>query len=85
MPAVAPAALDPDGGHHLQHDEVVRVETSGGGGYGDPRRRDARKVFAEVRDGLLSPEKARTSYGVAVLPDLSGIDEAETARLRAHA
>ena len=26
----------------------------GGGGYGDPRRRDAQKVLAEVRDGLLS-------------------------------
>ena len=41
-----------------------------------------RRVMAEVRDGLVSVEKARASYGVAVLPDLSGIDEAETARLR---
>ena len=38
-----------------------------------------------MRDGLLSVEKARTSYGVAVLDDLSGIDEAETARLRGAA
>jgi N-methylhydantoinase B len=42
-------------------------------------------VFEEVRDGLLSAEKARASYGVAVLPDLTGIDEAETGRLRAAA
>ena len=62
---------------------VCEARNGGGGGYGDPRRRDARKVFEEVRDGVLSPEKARASYGVAVLPDLSGIDEAETARLRA--
>jgi N-methylhydantoinase B len=61
---------------------VCEARNGGGGGYGDPRRRDPAKVFAEVRDELLSPEKARASYGVAVLPDLSGIDEAETARLR---
>jgi hypothetical protein len=35
-----------------------------------------------VRDGLLSVAKARASYGVAVLDDLSAVDEAETARLR---
>jgi N-methylhydantoinase B len=64
---------------------VCEARNGGGGGYGDPRRRDAARVFAEVRDGLLSPDKARTSYCVAVLPDLSGIDQAETARLRASA
>jgi N-methylhydantoinase B len=61
---------------------VCEARNGGGAGYGDPRRRDARKVFEEVRDGLLSPEKARSSYRVAILPDGSGIDEAETARLR---
>jgi len=61
---------------------VCEARNGGGGGYGDPRRRDARKVFEEVRDGLVSPEKARASYGVAILPDGSGVDEAETARLR---
>ena len=39
-------------------------------------------MLAEVRDGLLSAGKARASYGVAVLPDLSAIDGPETARLR---
>jgi N-methylhydantoinase B len=61
---------------------VCEALNGGGAGYGDPRRRDARKVFEEVRDGLLSPEKARASYGVALLADKSGVDEAETARLR---
>jgi N-methylhydantoinase B len=61
---------------------VCEARNGGGGGYGDPRRRDAVKVFEEVRDGLVSSEKARESYGVAILPDGSGIDEAETARLR---
>jgi N-methylhydantoinase B len=62
---------------------VCEALNGGGGGYGDPRRRDPHRVWEEVRDGLLSPEKARASYGVAVLPDGSGVDEAETARLRA--
>jgi N-methylhydantoinase B len=62
---------------------VCEARNGGGGGYGDPRRRPAQAVFEEVRDGLLSPDKARRSYGVALSADLSGIDEAETARLRA--
>jgi N-methylhydantoinase B len=62
---------------------VCEARNGGGGGYGDPRRREPQKVFEEVRDGLLSPGKARASYGVALLADLSGVDEAETARLRA--
>jgi len=69
--------------HGIPPGTVCVARNGGGGGYGDPRRRDAGRVFAEVRDGLLSAEKARSSYGVAVLRDLSGVDEAETARLRA--
>lgn len=63
---------------------VCEALNGGGGGYGDPRRRDPQLVFEEVRDGLINSERARTSYGVAVLPDLSGWDEAATRRLRAH-
>ena len=51
---------------------VCVARNGGGGGYGDPHERDPRKVLAEVRDGLLSVEKARASYGVAVLADLAG-------------
>ena len=34
------------------------------GGYGDPRERDPELVRADVRNGLLSPERARDMYGV---------------------
>ena len=54
----------------------------GGAGYGDPLLRDPRRVVEEVREGLLSPGRAREVYGVAVLADGSGHDEAQTARLR---
>jgi N-methylhydantoinase B len=52
-----------------------------GGGYGDPLARDPARVRDDVADGFLSPEAAKTDYGVMLTA--SGIvDEAETARLR---
>jgi N-methylhydantoinase B len=56
-------------------------EAGGGAGFGDPRKRPAEKVAAEVRDGILSAEKAREAYGVVVAPDGS-VDETKTAALR---
>jgi N-methylhydantoinase B len=43
--------------------DVIRVITGNGGGYGDPRRRDPARVAMDVRNGLLSPERAREVYG----------------------
>lgn len=71
--------------HNIPAGTVCVARNGGGAGYGDPRARDARRVFDEVRDGLVSVAKARESYGVAVRADLSGVDEGETARLRAGA
>ncbi len=36
----------------------------GGGGYGDPRRRDRETLRREVRDGVISPQAARDVYGL---------------------
>lgn len=36
----------------------------GGGGYGDPKKRDREKLANEVRDGLISEEAARDVYGL---------------------
>ncbi len=44
-------------------DRVV-FETAGGGGHGDPARRDAQKVRADLADGKISAEAAKT-YGPA--------------------
>jgi N-methylhydantoinase B len=55
--------------------------TGGGAGYGNPFERPVRLVANEVHDGVLSVEKARTSYGVVV--DENGVvDELATATLR---
>ncbi|MHA7301469.1 hydantoinase B/oxoprolinase family protein [Pseudarthrobacter sp. MDT1-22] len=62
-----------------------RIESllGGGAGYGDPFNRPAGKVLAEVRDGILSVEKARSDYGVVLTADATAVDTAQTAALRA--
>jgi N-methylhydantoinase B len=43
-------------------DRVV-VETAGGGGYGDPRRRATPRIVDDTRNGKVSPDAARRLYG----------------------
>jgi N-methylhydantoinase B len=52
-----------------------------GGGYGDPLMRAPEGVLDNVRDGLVSVDRARDLYGVEIVGD--EIDRAATARLRA--
>ncbi|KZY52336.1 methylhydantoinase [Sulfitobacter sp. HI0054] len=69
--------------HPFNYDEVFQFESTGGGGWGDPRERPAQKVLDDVLDGYVSIEKARDAYGVVIDPENMTLDEAETARLRA--
>jgi N-methylhydantoinase B len=64
-------------------DNVI-IEMPGGGGLGNPRRRNIAAVADDVRQGFISADAARRDYGVAVNDDGS-VDEAETAKLRAIA
>jgi N-methylhydantoinase B/oxoprolinase/acetone carboxylase alpha subunit len=41
----------------------MRVSSPGGGGYGDPRRRDPALVAEDVREGYVSREAAARLYG----------------------
>ena len=36
----------------------------GGGGYGDPRKRDRGQLRQEVRNGVISEQAAREAYGL---------------------
>jgi N-methylhydantoinase B len=47
---------------HLRAGQRVRLETPGGGGWGDPKRRDGDALRRDVRLGYVSPEVARTLY-----------------------
>ena len=65
-------------GNRLRHGDVLRIETGGGGGRGDPHERPAALVAQDVADGFVSQAAALRDYGVALLPD-GRVDEAATA------
>jgi N-methylhydantoinase B len=62
----------------------ITLGLPGGGGYGPPWRRDPARVLADVRDGYVSLERARSDYGVAIDPERMIVLEDETAALHAH-
>jgi N-methylhydantoinase B len=47
----------------LRRDDVVRLVTGSGGGYGDPSERDPGLVAADLRDELITPAEATGFYG----------------------
>ena len=57
-------------------------ETGGGGGYGPPHDRDLARVESDVREGLVSIEKARDEYGVGIDPATGAVDQEATRTLR---
>ena len=59
----------------------ARVQTGGGGGYGDPLLRDPALVAADVLDGYVGRGAALTQYGVS-LNALGMVDEPATAMAR---
>jgi N-methylhydantoinase B len=60
----------------------VRLETPGGGGFGDPATRDPQRVVRDVRLGYVSRAAARRDYKV-VLHDDGSLDADATAQARA--
>ena len=55
------------------------IETSGGGGWGDPFERDPEKVRWDVLNEFISIERALNVYGVKVDPDTIQVDYEEEA------
>ena len=74
--------IKPKGRQTVPAGDAIRLELPGGGGFGDPKKRDPQRVADDVRDGLISEEEARCDYGV--LLDNKGRPDLEaTLRLRA--
>ena len=65
----------------LEAGDVVRMETSGGGGYGDPLARAPERVRADVALGYLDRDQAAERYGVVIDVDGS-VESAATQELR---
>jgi N-methylhydantoinase B len=65
----------------VQGGDFIRLELPGGGGFGDPTRRDADQVASDVADGLITREVAESDYRVALTAD-GTVDRMTTAQLR---
>jgi N-methylhydantoinase B len=82
---VLPALGD---GITLKRGDLLRLETCGGGGWGDPLTREPERVRQDVARGLVTPHGAFADYGVALDPVTLDIDKTATdeeRRRRAHA
>jgi N-methylhydantoinase B/oxoprolinase/acetone carboxylase alpha subunit len=66
----------------LHEGDRILMAIAGGGGYGDPLLRDAELVLEDWREGFVSLEGARNTYGVAIDPRERTILALETAELR---
>lgn len=73
----------------LRHGEFVVSYSAGGGGYGAPWERDPERVVHDLREGWITAQRARETYGVSTVGstdnDTVVLDAAETARLRSTA
>ena len=82
----------PDGSRHkprskelvpnIPAETILRQIAGGGGGYGDPIQRPAEQISKEVRNGILSIQKAQDDYGVVLDPETLAVDMAGTEQLR---
>jgi N-methylhydantoinase B len=66
----------------VEEGDVLLMESSGGGGFGDALERDPALVLADLAEGYVTPVAAETIYGV-VLTD-GALDVTATAALRAR-
>lgn len=50
-------------GLNLMKDDVIRIMTGNGGGFGNPRERDRNSVRTDIRNALITAERAAEVYG----------------------
>lgn len=73
LPACAEVVIKPD--------ETIVSISCGGGGYGNPHEREPSRVAHDVKEGWISRDRARSTYGV-VLTQANEIDMEATRRTR---
>lgn len=55
--------VHPKGHYVLRPGDLLEIEDAGGGGYGDPSRRDPRLLEEDLTLGLVTPDGARRDFG----------------------
>lgn len=70
----------------LSSGDRLKIESPGGGGYGNPLEREPSRVLRDVELGYVTPASAETEYGVVVERTEGGyrVDEEETKMRRAR-
>ena len=69
-------------GHKFHAGEVFMFESTGGGGWGNPKRRTVEEVLDDVLDEYISLEAAEKHYGVVIDPQTLQVNAAATQALR---
>jgi N-methylhydantoinase B len=67
----------------LERGDAITIRAGGGGGFGLPEERDPFAVANDVRQGYVSFEVARDTYGVVLDPRTLAVDAAATEQRRA--
>ena len=67
----------------IKKGDVLRVFTSGAGGWGIPLERDVALVKMDVLNELVSTRRAKEVYGVVINPQTKEVDVDRTTKLRA--
>src|SRR5258707_12455499 len=66
----------------LRQGDVFRLDTPGGGGFGEPLERGPETVLADVREGYISQAAAERDYGVVVVETERGFSAVAVANGR---
>lgn len=69
--------------HKFGPGETFMFESTGGGGWGDPKTRDVESVLEDYLDEYISIETAEKEYAVVINPNTKTVDQDKTSALRA--
>ncbi len=73
---------NPYGLTQLKPGDMVTIDAPGGGGYGNPLEREPEMVEADVAEGYVTVEQARSAYGVVIDQGTGRVDAEATKALR---
>lgn len=66
----------------VEENEIVFMQSGGGGGWGSPLDRDPKLVLEDIANDVVSVGAAREEYGVVVEPSGAKIDDVASRKLR---